>query len=102
LHWLEHVFDRSTKKKAGRDRRLLLFNGHNSHINLKFIDYADANRIFLAVLPPHSTHRLQPFNVVLFSPLSIYYSQQINELLTKSLGLVRLIKRDFWSLFRKA
>lgn len=45
LHWLEHVFDRHTKAKAQRDRRLLIVDGHNSHLNMKFINYADRNRI---------------------------------------------------------
>jgi hypothetical protein len=62
---------------------------------MRFIDYADANRILLAVLPPHSTHRLQPLDVGLFSPLTTYYSQQIDKLLAESQGLVRLTKRDF-------
>jgi DDE superfamily endonuclease len=69
---------------------------------MRFINYADANRILLAVLPPHSTHRLQPLDVGLFSPLATYYSQQIDKLLTESQGLVRLTKRDFWPLFREA
>jgi len=60
------------------------------------------NRIVLAVLPPHSTHRFQPLDVGLFTPLATYYSQQTNKLLTKSQGLVRLIKRDFWLLIYKA
>jgi hypothetical protein len=58
FQWLKHIFDRCTKDKAARDRRLLLVDGHSSHVNLKFINYADTNRILLAVLPPHSTHRL--------------------------------------------
>ena len=51
---------------------------------MRFIDYADANRIVLAVLPPHSTHRLQPLDVGLFSPLATFYSQQIDKLLAES------------------
>jgi hypothetical protein len=77
-------------------------DGHSSHVNMRFIDYADANRILLAVLPPHSTHRLQPLDVGLFSPLATYYSQQIDKLLAENQGLVRLTKRDFWPLFREA
>jgi hypothetical protein len=64
-------------------------------MNLRFINYADKNRILLAILPPHLTHRLQPLDVGLFSPLSTYYSQQIDNILIESQGLVRLIKRDF-------
>jgi DDE superfamily endonuclease len=101
-NWLENVFDRLTKEKAKRERRLLIVDGHSSHVNMRFIDYADMNRIVLAVLPPHSTHRLQPLDVGLFSPLATFYSQQIDQLLTQSQGLVRLTKRDFWSLFYEA
>jgi DDE superfamily endonuclease len=68
-NWLENVFDRLTKEKAKRERRLLLVVGHSSYVNMRFINYADVNRIVLAVLPPHSTHRLQPLDVGLFSPL---------------------------------
>ena len=73
-HWLE-LFNRITKEKAKRDRRLLIVDGHSSHVNMRFICYADANRIILVILPPHSTHRLQPLDVGLFSPLTTYYSQ---------------------------
>jgi len=69
---------------------------------MRFINYADANRILLVVLPPYLTYRLQPLDVGLFSPLAIYYSQQIDKLLAESQGLVRLTKRDFWPLFREA
>ena len=103
LQWLEHVFDRTTKEKTSvRDRRLLIVDGHSSHVNMPFIDYADTNRILLAVFPPHSTHRLQPLDIGMFSPLATYYSQAIDRLLSESQGLVRLTKRDFWPLFYEA
>jgi DDE superfamily endonuclease len=69
---------------------------------MRFIKYADTNRILLAVLPPHSTHHLQPLDVGLFSSLITYYSQQIDKLLAESQRLVRLTKRDFWPLFRES
>jgi hypothetical protein len=39
--WLTTIFDRETKGKArqGRDWRLLIIDGHGSHINMSFIDY---------------------------------------------------------------
>jgi DDE superfamily endonuclease/Tc5 transposase DNA-binding domain len=103
LNWLEQIFDRSTRDKITiRDRRLLIVDGHNSHVNVPFINYSDANRILLAVFPPHSTHRLQPLDIGLFSPLANYYSQAIDRLLSNSQGLIRLTKRDFWSMFSEA
>src|SRR4051812_37528704 len=71
--WLED-FDHS----SGNSRRLLLADGHSSHVNLRFINYCDENRIVLVVLPPHLTHRLQPLNVGIFSPLAHAYLQEIN------------------------
>ena len=73
LYWLKHVFDRHTKAKAGNHRRLLIVDGHNSHVNMRFINYCDQNHILLAILPPHSTHRLQPLDVGLFAFLAQYY-----------------------------
>ena len=102
LHWLKHVFNRTTKEKAGRNRHVLIVDGHSSHVNLKFIDYADRNRILIAVLPPHSTHRLQPLDVGLFSTLANFYLQEIDSLLAKSQGLVSMAKHHFWTLFREA
>jgi hypothetical protein len=58
LAWLKYVFDRSTKKKARRSYRLLILDGHGSHLTMDFIEYCNQNRILLAVYPPHSTHTL--------------------------------------------
>ena len=102
LAWLEQVFDRYTKAKARRSYRLLILDGHGSHITMDFIDYCDRNRILLAILPPHSTHTLQPLDVVLFKPLSLAYSVELTTYLQKSQGLVPIKKGDFFALFWKA
>jgi hypothetical protein len=72
------VFNRYTKAKARRRWRLLLLDGHGSHITADFIDFCDANSILLAIFPPHSTHSLQPLDVVLFSPFSRNYTTELN------------------------
>ena len=58
LYWLEHVFDRHTKAKAGNHRHLFIVNGHNSHVNMRFINYCDQNHILLVILSSHLTYRL--------------------------------------------
>jgi hypothetical protein len=102
--WLIGVFDRFTKAKArnGRDYRLLITDGHSSHINMDFLEWCDQHRIIVAVFPPHSTHRLQPLDVSLFSPLSTAYSNELVRWMSKSQGLIRLSKREFWTLFWSA
>ena len=66
------------------------------------IDYCDRNRILLAILPPHSTHKLQPLDLVLFKPLSLAYSAEFTTRLQKSQGLVPAKKGDFFPIFWKA
>ncbi len=79
--WLTTVFDRNTRSKArnSRDYRLLFVDGHGSHINMKFLDWCEQNKVLVALYPPHSTHRLQPLDVSLFNPLANYYSQNLND-----------------------
>ena len=102
LSWLSKVFEPTTAKKAGNGRRLLIVDGHSSHVNIKFIEFCDDHNIILAILPPHSTHRLQPLDVGIFSPLATAYSNQIDYAIQSSHGFTRITKRSFWSMFRTA
>lgn len=99
LEWLEQVFDRETKNKVGRAWRLLILDGHESHLTMKFIDYCDRHRILLAMYPPHSTHTLQPLDVALFRPLSQKYSEELSNFMQECQGFSSLSKRDFFRLF---
>ena len=56
--WLVDIFDGHTKIKAGNRRRLLIVDGHNSHLNLEFINLYDKRRILVLVLPPYSCNVL--------------------------------------------
>ena len=87
LSWLSKIFEPRTKTKAGNHKRLLIVDGHSSHVNMKFIDFCDKHGIILAILPPHSTHRLQPLDVGIFAPLSTAYSYEIDHLIQSSHGV---------------
>ena len=69
---------------------------------MDFLNYCDQNRILPAVFPLHSTHRLQPLDVVLFKPLSTAYSTELTTHPHNSRGLLPIKKGDFFSLFWKA
>jgi hypothetical protein len=102
LSWLEQVFQRATKEKAKRDYRLLIVDGHGSHLTMDFINYCDSHRIILAILPPHSTHTLQPLDVVMFKALSSAYSNALSDHLQTTQGLIPINKTDFFPLFWQA
>ena len=99
FQWLTQIFERETKAKAQRSWRLLILDGHGSHISMKFIDYCDSHRILLAIYPPHATHTLQPLDVCLFRPLSQAYSDQLVKFMDLCQGFSSITKRDFFRLF---
>ena len=102
LAWLRDVFHPLTQAKAGRSKRLLFVDGHGSHISIEFLEFAISHRIPVVVLPPHSTHTLQPLDVGMFSPLAKAYSKGLDHLMFKYQASVLLHKGDFYSLFRTA
>jgi hypothetical protein len=74
---VKDVFNRYTQEKARRGWRLLILDGHGSHVTLQFIEFCTENKIILAVFPARSTHTLQPLDVGMFGPLSTAYSSQL-------------------------
>ena len=57
---------------------MLISDGFNSHIEFEFIQYCWDNFIIPFCLPPHSTHLLQPLDVVCFQPLKHYHAEAID------------------------
>jgi len=99
LTWLEQVFNRCIKEKAGRLYRLLIVDGHRSYVTMDFLNYCDWYRILVAVFPPYSTHTLQPLDACIFKPLSTTYLEELLAFLYKGQGLCLIAKRDFFNLF---
>jgi len=68
-------------------------------VNIPLIKFCHERCIIIAILPPYSTHRLQPLDVSLFLPLSTAYSQEVDFYITATQGLTGISKRDFWRFF---
>ena len=67
IEWLKCVFEPATREKAAGQQRLLICNGHNSHIGRGFISHCIQNQISLLILPPHTLHLLQPLDVAILA-----------------------------------
>jgi hypothetical protein len=76
--WLDKCFDATTRLSTRSEYRLLIVDGHCSHTNSAFIDECWKRRIIPFLLPPHSTHLLQPLNISIFGPLTSAYRRIIN------------------------
>jgi hypothetical protein len=54
------------------------------------------------IYPPHSTHTLQPLDVIMFKPFLTAYSSQVAVLIERCQGLISMSKRDFYPMFMAA
>lgn len=79
IEQLKH-FDAHTKAHQVGAWRLLILDGHESHLNQDFKDYCLKSKILTLYMPSHSSHILQPLNVVCFLPLKCKYSQRVRDL----------------------
>jgi hypothetical protein len=78
LEWLKH-FDKHSAKTQKGAYRLLLMDGYGSHHTCEFIEYCDKAKIIPFGLPAHTTHLLQPLDVVVFQPLKHWHAEAVKE-----------------------
>jgi hypothetical protein len=101
FEWLKEIYEPQTRETCsnGLRKRLLIVDGHSSHVNRRFIDFCGDHGIVLLIFPPHTTHRLQPLDVSVFAPLGRAYTNSLNAYIARTSGFSRVTKRLFWSLF---
>jgi len=75
LRWLDEVFLPETANNG--EKRLLLIDGHGSHISSEFMWKCYENDVLLIYLIPHSSHVLQPLDLSCFSPLKSRYRKEL-------------------------
>jgi hypothetical protein len=94
MNWIKH-FDLHTKTRlsSSDEYRLLLCDGHDSHVSAALSAYCLQHRIVLCLLPPHSSHILQPLDVGIFAPLKMALSKRQARLFRSS---VRRIEKVEW------
>jgi hypothetical protein len=99
IAWLQH-FNTHTKDRTVGTHRLLIIDGHESHISLEFQDICKENNIIALCMPPHSSHLLQPLDVGCFAPLKKAYGRQIEELMRHYIN--HITKLEFLPAFKAA
>lgn len=83
LNWLYH-FSRSVPGGASpTNRHLLIFDGHRSHVALSTIHEAKSLGIDLLTLPAHTSHKLQPLDVSVFSPFKTHFKSERSKWMAK-------------------
>jgi hypothetical protein len=96
LWWLQH-FDRYTKGRTVGRYRLLILDGHGSHVSPEFDQYCIEHSIIVLCMPAHSSHLLQPLDVGCFSVLKRSYGRLVEQKM--SLGVNHIDKQEFLPLY---
>lgn len=98
LDWFINLFIPSTSHLEGK--KLLILDGHNSHISIQLIDKATENNIELLCLPAHTSHLLQPLDVGVYKAVKQAWRVLLRDFY-KDTGYKNVDKVIFPSLMKK-
>jgi hypothetical protein len=93
MQWIKH-FESATQYKlqSSEEYRLLICDGHDSHISANFVAFCIQKNIDVILLPPHSSHLLQPLDVGVFSPLKRVLSKQVSRLVCTRITRIQKVE----------
>lgn len=90
--WLTTVFEPSTRPADPTLHRLLIMDGHGSHITANVIAFCMEHAIDLLILPPHTSHMLQPLDISIFSPLKRALAAETDAILRLDSGRIQRVE----------
>ena len=100
LRWLQNLFIPATNGRTVGKYRLLILDGHGSHLTPQFDEICCQNDIIPICMPAHSLHLLQPLDVGCFSPLKRAYGRLVEN--KARLGFNHIDKIDFLEAYPQA
>jgi hypothetical protein len=100
LDWLQNHFIPCIEGRSKGKYRLLVLDGHGSHLTAQFDQICTEHNIIPICMPAHSSHLLQPLDVACFAPLKRAYGGLV-ESLTRN-GIDHIDKLDFLTAYPEA
>ncbi|RAL60126.1 hypothetical protein DID88_000751 [Monilinia fructigena] len=91
-------FSTKSKKVSGDRPRLLIMDGHSSHITGSFIAFCIEKDIDLLILPPHCSHLLQPLDIAVYGPMKRYHALEVDRY--SRAGVKRIQRAEWVELFQ--
>jgi hypothetical protein len=100
LEWIKGTFNPQTKDCTKGSLRLLIADGFTTHESAEIQHFCYEEGIRFSRLPSHTSHKLQPADIIPFSCLKVYYYEEVKRLYR---GGVKVIgKPHFTQLYDKA
>ena len=84
LQVMEHVLKHTQASK--KNQVVLIMDNHERHISLDASTYANAQGVHVVTLPPHTSHKTQPLDISVFSPIKTNYSKAANSWMLRNPG----------------
>jgi hypothetical protein len=100
LRWLQKVFIPSTNLRTLGQYRLLVLDGHGSHLTPQFDQICSENKIIPVCMPAHSSHLLQPLDIGCFAVLKRSYGSLVDQKMR--LNVNHIDKLDFLAAYPQA
>lgn len=100
MYWVQHVFEPATRDRASGRPRVLIIDGFGSHESLYVLTFGFKNNIIICRQPSHATHKLQPLDIAVFSPLKTAFREQVDQLYRN--GAETVNKAHFTLLYSRA
>ena len=100
--FISKLFILHTNKIAGA--KLLILDGHGSHLNIDIIHLCRESNIHLYCLPPDTIHIFQPLDVVIFRPVKAHFNKITQHLKLATSGSsnpINCSKTNFIRIFKE-
>jgi hypothetical protein len=83
FQWLQHweFFSHSDN-----EYRMLLMDGFESHLTYSALKFCEQHKIIVFLLPPHTSHFLQPLDVSVFQQWKHHHSRILDQNIRQSVG----------------
>jgi hypothetical protein len=104
ISWLQH-WERLSREKAicketGIQKwRLLLLDGSDTHLTITSLQYCQERKVAVFLIPPHTSHFLQPLDVSVFQQWKHFHSEELDKSVRQGVG--DLNKEQFFSYVEK-
>jgi hypothetical protein len=96
MDWIQH-FDKHTIVRRQGAYRMIVLDGHESHLSTEFEEYCKENKIVTLCLPAHSSHITQPLDIGCFSVLKRSYGKQLEAFIKAHIN--HIMKPEFFIAF---
>ena len=80
VQWLQSFINATNKRTKKGEKRILIFDGHGSHLTVEFLQLCEDNGVIPFGFLPHTTHLCQPLDGKLFLSYKQYFYYINNKL----------------------